>query len=362
MKIRVVESLPEFDRLGPLWRELMTAGRLTSPFRSHDWFACCWRTAGPNRQRQVLVVEDAEGPVAMVPLVRWRSSVRSLPVTMVSLMEGPGQAMPEIPIARRRNDVMASVVDFFAVRRDWDLLVIPGLVAGSPSTHAVLDALTEHSLWSAAAQDIVPHVVVAGTWQRYLRDRARWLEPILAAGAALERSGALQVEEHANLGAADALFAEVMELAEDSWASPRGLVTTPPETYRFFRALCRRASANDWLRLWVLRHEGRVVAAELQLQNGTMAHVVRTSRDPATPFAAFLRASILKSFFASNKVQHYDLGAGTGDDLLRWSTSVRETMTVRVYAETNYGRLLHNVRTRLVPLARRWRAQLGRTG
>jgi hypothetical protein len=170
------------------------------------------------------------------------------------------------------------------------------------------------------------------------------------------------VEEHANLGAEDALFDEVMELAEDSWASPRGLVSTPPETSRFFRTLCRRASANDWLRLWVLRHEGRVAAAELQLQDATMAHVVRTSRDPATPFAPFLRASVLKSFFAGNKVRHYDLGSGTGEDLLRWSTSVRETMTVRVYAETNYGRLLHNVRTRLEPLARRWRAQVGRTG
>ena len=34
-----------------------------SPLLSHDWFACCWRTAGPERKREAWVFEDDAGPL-----------------------------------------------------------------------------------------------------------------------------------------------------------------------------------------------------------------------------------------------------------------------------------------------------------
>jgi hypothetical protein len=363
MNIRVVTSLPEFDRLAPLWERLVRDGRLSSPFVTHDWFACCWRTVGPNRQRQLVVLEDTDGPVAMMPLVRWRTSLNGLPVTVVSLMDGPGHPVAEFPVARRRQEVTEQLLAIFAKRRDWDVLVVPGLIGSSAAANALVDALSERPLWSVAAQDIIPQVIVSGRWQQYLQERTRWLVPILAAGAQLERTGALQVEQHAHLSPDTTLFNEVMELAPESGASPQAMVNTPPEICRFYRAICQRASANDWLRLWVLRHEGRVTAAELHLQHGAAVYVLRTAHDPATRFAPFLRASILRSFFEGNgnKVHRYELGSGDDEALLRWSTAVRETMTIRVYAATNYGRLLHNIQTRLVPLARRYCAQLRRT-
>ena len=65
MVVRCVTSLREFDALGPAWHAVAQAGGQDSPFLSHDWFACCWRTAGPDRRREVWVLEDAAGP--------WRS-------------------------------------------------------------------------------------------------------------------------------------------------------------------------------------------------------------------------------------------------------------------------------------------------
>jgi hypothetical protein len=44
----MVTTLREFDALAPVWREVTLAGKQTSPFLSLDWFACCWRTAGPS--------------------------------------------------------------------------------------------------------------------------------------------------------------------------------------------------------------------------------------------------------------------------------------------------------------------------
>ena len=360
MKIRVVSSLPEFDRLAPMWTRLMNDGRLSSPFVSHDWFACCWRTVGPNRQRLVLVIEDGDGPAAMMPLVRWRTSLNGFPATIVALMDGPGHPIAEFAVARKRQEVTEAVLAFLSARRDWDVLVVPGLIPSSPAANAMIEALSERPLWSVAAQDIAGHAIVAGPWQQYARER-RWLMPIVTEGTQLERAGTLHVEEHAHLSPDTELFDEIMQLPVDATPSPEGMVNTPPETYRFFRAICPRASVNDWLRLWVLRHEGRVTAAELQLRHGAIVHVLRSAHDPATRFAPFLRGSILRSFFEGNKVHRYDLGAGAADDLLRWSTATRETMTVRVYANSNYGRLLHNVQTRLRPLARRYRAQLRRT-
>ena len=67
MKIRLVTSLREFDALAPVWSDVVAAGGQTSPFLSHDWFACCWRTAGPDRRRELWMVEDTSGPLAFDP-------------------------------------------------------------------------------------------------------------------------------------------------------------------------------------------------------------------------------------------------------------------------------------------------------
>ena len=77
-----------------------------SPFLSHDWFACCWRTAGPDRRREVWVLEDAAGPVAFLPLTRVRTRAWGFPSDSSRSWSPPTRPFVDIPMAREPAEVV----------------------------------------------------------------------------------------------------------------------------------------------------------------------------------------------------------------------------------------------------------------
>ena len=111
MKIRTVTSLREFDQLATVWRDITDASGQRSPFVSHDWFASCWRTAGPHRRREVWIVEDAAGPLAIVPLLHSRAWYRRFPSRILQLMHAPGMPTADLPVARAFDEVAVALLD-----------------------------------------------------------------------------------------------------------------------------------------------------------------------------------------------------------------------------------------------------------
>src|SRR5207247_356387 len=86
MKTRRITDRAEFDALAPVWAAVAAESGQTSPFHSHDWFASCWNVATPDRQPEVIVVEDAGGPMGLVPLVRWKGDLHGAPARFVGLL------------------------------------------------------------------------------------------------------------------------------------------------------------------------------------------------------------------------------------------------------------------------------------
>ena len=60
LRVRRVEAEADFHALAATWDDLAARSGQTSPFLSHDWFACCWPAVGPSRRPEVLVVEASE--------------------------------------------------------------------------------------------------------------------------------------------------------------------------------------------------------------------------------------------------------------------------------------------------------------
>jgi len=364
VKTRLITSLREFDALAPIWGEVTKEGDQTSPFLSHDWFACCWRTAGPDRHREVWFLEDTAGPVALVPLVRWRTRVRGLPVRMVGFLDAPDTPFVDFPIAGALEETVAAFVRAFRDRRDWDILSLQKIPAHSRTIKALEASLAGELRWRVAGTERVPYLTISESWQQFFRDRTqRFRKTCRNIENRLKRSGAVTVEEHRDVDPEGALFAEAMEVSRQSWKGPRGLAMATMEGMpRFFQELTGRASANGWLHLWILRLDGRAVATEYQIGANGSIHALRADFDSAladlSP-GSHLLAEIVRSLFERRCVHEYDMGPGSNDYKLRWATGAHELLTLEAYAPTRYGRLLHTAETRLVPRARRWRDRVG---
>jgi CelD/BcsL family acetyltransferase involved in cellulose biosynthesis len=355
----VITSLREFDAIAPAWKEITGAAGQASPFLSHEWFACCWRTAGPNRRRELWMLEDAAGPLALLPLARWRSRVSGLPVRVIGFLDAPDAPFVDVPAARATDDWIRTFLDHARSQHDWDVISLRKLPAESGTLRALEASLADGFSWRRGESQHAPYVRVAGSWEDLVERKEQLEEARTRIEGQLRDHGPVSVEEHGEVDPAGPLFAELVELSRQSWATrngapQRGVQGMP----RFFRELTLRASARGWLRVWILRLAGRAVAAEYQLGDEERLHALRSDCDGGLAgglSAAALKGRIIGSLFERRAVREYHLGPGPGPYDLPVVTGTRETVALDVYAPTAYGALVGWVDSQTRTLLGRWR-------
>jgi CelD/BcsL family acetyltransferase involved in cellulose biosynthesis len=360
VKVRLIASLREFDALAGVWADLVRTSGQASPFLSHDWFACCWRTAGPDRRRELWLIEDDAAPLAFIPLTLTRTDIRGLPVRRLGILDSPDTPLFDAVSTGHADEIVETFLRFLRSRRDWDLLSLEKIPVHSPTLKALETGLGAGFWWRPTGVLASPFLDIRGMWEEFFRRKTqRFRKTCRNLENRIQRGRTVALEEHRHVDPDGPVFAEMLEVSLQSWKGPRGLAMATMERMpRFFRELTRRASANGWLRLWILRLDGRPVATEYQLAENGCIHALRADFDSTlgdlSP-GACLNLAIVRSLFHHGSVCEYDMGPGVNEYKLRWATGVHESTGVDVYAPTIYGQLLRTIETRLVPLARRWR-------
>jgi hypothetical protein len=327
---------------------------------THDWFWCCWQAVWPERRPEILVLEDGCGPVAVIPLMRWRDRYHHLPVRCLGFLICPDTPTVDILTVGEPGPVMHAFLGHLVTRSDWDLVKLSKLPATSP-TWKTLEAMLPGRLpWRQAATQLSPYLSIAGGWEGFYRGKTqRFRKTCRNIQNRLQRAGQVSVEDHPVVDPEGPLFCEVMEVARRSRKAERGLsMATMPKMPGFFRELTRRATHNGWLSLWLLRVDGRAIAMEYQLRTDGKVVALRADYDPEfrelSPGSA-LNFAIVQSLFQRGENLEYDMGPGTDEYKVRWATGTRQALAVELYSTSPYGRLLHGVKTRFAPFAGRLR-------
>ncbi|HWM76383.1 MAG TPA: GNAT family N-acetyltransferase, partial [Methylomirabilota bacterium] len=134
-------------------------------------------------------------------------------------------------------------------------------------------------------------------------------------------------------------------------------IATMPGMPAFFSSLTERASRRGWLRVWILRLDGRAIATEYQLEAEGRVHALRADFDASLPEelspGSHLSYEILRTLFGREGVHEYDMGPGENPYKARWASGARETIQLRVFRRGLYGAMLHGLETQAVPALRR---------
>jgi CelD/BcsL family acetyltransferase involved in cellulose biosynthesis len=358
LRVRRVERFEDFVRLADLWHQVASVSGQASPFLSHDWFTCCWHAAGPGCRPEILVVEDAGHAVGLAPLMRSTGRVHGLPARVVGFLETVDTPVSDMLIAGSPHSVVEAALDHLRERRDWDVLRFQKLPVGSAVLKALESALAARLRWQPRAPLGSPYLAVGGDWKTfYASTSQRFKKTARNIRNRLERAGRVSIEEHRAVDPEGPLFAEMLELTGRSWKAERRLaIATMPRMREFFGELTRRATANGWLSLWLLRLDGRPIATEYQIVHSTTAHALRADFDLAfrdlSPGSA-LNYAIAEALFNRSSIHEYNMGPGLNDYKLRWATGLHETGGVTAFHPGPYGRALAAVENALVPAVRR---------
>lgn len=362
MKVRRIDSLAEFEGLHSAWSAVVREGGQASPFLSHEWFSCCWRRVGASRRPEALVAEDTTGPMGLVPLAYWRGRLHRMPVRFVGVLDSPDTPFVDWLTVGRPEPVVEAVLSDLANRGGWDVLSLSGLPADSLALKALESVLPGRFRTLRLAPVPSPCVDVSGTWNVYWTGTTqRFKKTVRSVRNRLQKAGTVRVEEHRTVGPDSTLLDEVIDVSRRSWkAGERVAISNMPGMTDFFRELTAHASRNGWLRLWLLRLDGRAVATEYQLEAAGRVHALRADFDGTLPSelspGTHLSEEIIRSLFERSGVHQYDMGPGDNAYKQRWSTGAHEYTRLLIFRPGARGAFLHTLASRVVPGLRRLRA------
>ena len=362
-RIRRLATAAELQALAPVWRDLAEQQGYATPFATYDWFECC-RIASPTAAVEVLQIEDAGSPVALMPLHRRAAKYRGLPVRYLSLLDCPDSPFGDLIPAGGGKPLVAALLGHLAARSDWDILELGRLPVESPTVKALEGELPGRLRYRRAGSEMSPYLAIEGSWQAFYSSRSqRFKKTIRNIQNRLDRLGTVAVEEHRTLDPQSRLLEELIDLTGRSWKADRGVaIATMPRMREFFSELSRRAAAHGWLSLWLLRLDGRPIAMEYQLRASGVAYALRADYDleyaAASPGSA-LNFEVARALFERGDVREYHMGPGLNEYKMRWANGAHETVRLHVHRAGVYPALLHLVETRLVPTVRRVRERLG---
>lgn len=202
-------------------------------------------------------------------------------------------------------------------------------------------ARAEGLLWHLDFCEASPWVDCTGDWDQYWLDRGKTRQTWARKERKLmEREGATfhVVTERAEL---DEVFEEVLEVEASGWKGREGTaIHQQPDTLAFYTALARGCAERGWLRLFLLRHEGAIVAFQLcTCLAGTVSMLKIGFREEhaRTSPGQVLQTRILRWAFAESDITAFDLLGGGGEAFgtkLKWANRVEILHTVRVFRPT----------------------------
>jgi CelD/BcsL family acetyltransferase involved in cellulose biosynthesis len=354
MNIRRIDKARDFMALGPLWSKLARASGQVSPFLSYDWFWCCWHGVWPRHQPEILVVEDAGTPLAVIPLMRWKGRLRGLPIRYLGFLAYPNTPMADLLTIADHGLVVEAFLSHLATRSDWDVVWLQKLPASSQTVKEFEGALPGRMAWRRASDFLMPYLAIEGDWKNfYDTKRQLGMRTFQEFQGRFAGPGDLNIEEHRIVEPWSRCLQEMLGVISRS-SRENGAVaySALPRMPEFFRELTRRATKNGWLSLWLLRFKGRAIAMEYQLCADGKAQALWAYDDPTyreiLP-AHMLHLGLLQALFERGCVYEYRMALGNYGEERSWATGSHETLQLKLYRPGLYSRLLYRLETDNVP-------------
>ena len=357
IRVEVVSDDEGFDRLEPVWDQVLQSAECEHPFLEFIWVRTWWECFGSG-SLHILVLWAGSQPIGIAPLMVTRTSVCGLPVRRIGFLYNAHVPRTDFIIARRHEECYQAIWRHLLENRCWDLLQLCQL----PDTSPTLDAMAEIAeqdghrigLWASGES---PFIRLHTTWLEYqtclaakhrsnLRNRFKRLGQI--GPVALETLTTPQ-----DLGAG---LDEGMRIEAAAWKGSEGTaIACLPQLRKFYRLFGERSAARGWLRLNFLRCGDRRVAFDYSLCYRDRLFLLKLGYDPEVAMcspSSLLLAKVLEKACGSGR-ERYDLLGQFVDWKRPWAKEAVAHQWLFVFSKGWRGRLAYTAKFRLTPWAKR---------
>jgi CelD/BcsL family acetyltransferase involved in cellulose biosynthesis len=340
-EIVVYESI---DELRPEWDRL--AARVSAPlFMRSGWFSA-WVAAFEPRGFRVVAARRDGRLAGVMPVVAGRR------VLSATNLHTPLYA----PVAEDLDTLRDLICGALTLRHGGlDMNYVPR--AGA--TAAVLRDLAGDRGLRSMEIEIArqPYVDTSECWSQYLATLPRkHLKEVGRLRRRLGEQGALELSlEETSAEALD----EGLRIEDSGWKADAGsAILCCPRTELFYRRVADWARQEGWLKLALLRLDGRAIAFDLCVQAGGAVCALKGGFDPQLrrfgPGTLLTYESLARAFAAEDIVSYEFLGTDEPYKLV-WTQHCRPLARIQLFGPTPGGAARYVARRHLRPAAK-WAA------
>jgi CelD/BcsL family acetyltransferase involved in cellulose biosynthesis len=342
--VETIRTASAFYALKDEWRQLQRSSDACL-FLSWEWLYSWWKELAADRELAILVARHGRELVAVAPLCRRRVKLCGTPVIPILEFLGSGA-------------VGSDYLDVI-VRRGWERQAGAALaahfgqtqpilrwtnVARNTSNTACIASLLGREDWSVreAPTNICPYIPLAQkSWEDYLASlsaehrynfRRKWRHLNRDFSVSFDQART-EAECRASIDLAMALHRMRWQERGDSEAFET------PELVAFHRRFAQLALDQGWLRLYVLRLNGRPAACLYGFLYGRKFYFYQSGFDPAfdkySVGMVSMGLAIQKSL--EEGADEFDLLHGAEEYKFHWARESREIARVELYPPGGRG-------------------------
>jgi len=341
VRITVYHSWAQVEERIPGWERIVNASPASSIFSTPEWLGSWWKAFGSQKQMIALAFSNAKGELvglAAFYLDDFQSPLFGKLKCLRFVGDGSGDSdnLDLIVDREHENACAAGLIEWLKVRSDWDLCQLNTLPRDSAATNTLLQLLKARG-WTCTTRER-PRLTIdlPETWDRYLmslsqkeRTKVRYYSRRLERVYDVRFFKCTSIESLPD--SLEALFA----LHQKRWRMRSELGSFASAARRNFYYLVARSSLKkNRLELWILRLNGKPVAAQFGFRYRDTVYSLQEGFDPdyATYKVGYvLRSHILRELI-SERVRRYDFLAGQDSSKERWGTHNEE------YFDLHFGK------------------------
>jgi CelD/BcsL family acetyltransferase involved in cellulose biosynthesis len=342
----LIEEISEpQDRLAREWEQL--AARVGATPFLHPGFVMAWQHAFDDRPLLLATIRCAGKLVGALPLIR-RGAVLASPADWHT---------PETGVLARDEVAASELARVVATARPRRISL--AFLDGADASVQAFRGEVKRAGYQVLQRTLTnpPYLDIVGDWAAFesgmgsdvranLRRRRR----------RLEERGTVTFDEEDGSSRLDRLFDEVVRVEGIGWKGDRGTaIGSRADTLRFYREIAGWAADRGWLRIHILRLDGRALAVSLALRCDGIHFHLKMGYDPEyrqlAPGMLLMRELIHNAF--TEGLRRVEM-LGEDEAYKRvWCPETRERIALQAFAPSIAGHIDRLAFAHGRPLAKR---------
>jgi CelD/BcsL family acetyltransferase involved in cellulose biosynthesis len=328
LKVRTIRTWKELEAIRPAWEKILQGAETLTVFSTLEWLGAWWKAFAKDKELVVLVISDSEDEVVGVVPLYADSVEAALPFRVRRLrFVGDGSEDSDnldlIMRAGYETSCAQAFLSWLESNEDWDICELNTLPIDSTAAPALVSDLKRRRWTLQRLESPRTTILLPDTWESYVARTISKKEKtkISYYTNRLQKNFQVSIAKCEDVQTLPEALATLFGLHQKRWQWKGGPgAFASAERCELYYNMAPSFVERGWLEFWILRLDGKAVAAQYGLRYRNAVYSLQEGFDPAYSserVGYVLRAQVLKTLIGQG-VRQYDFLGGEEASKVRW--------------------------------------------